>query len=70
MINDQFSEQTYNVKEGDNVIIDCMASGQPTPVYSWFKQGSSPIRLKNSSCKLQFYLNINNRHKIKIYLFD
>lgn len=42
----------YKVKEGENVVIECSASGQPKPIYSWYHQKDKPIRLKNNQCKL------------------
>jgi len=57
MINDQASELVYNIKEGHNIAIECVATGQPAPMYSWKKEGSSVISLKNRQRKYIFHFD-------------
>uniref|UniRef100_T1JTF9 Olfactomedin-like domain-containing protein n=2 Tax=Tetranychus urticae TaxID=32264 RepID=T1JTF9_TETUR len=49
IMNDEESHPSYRVREGDNVVIECIASGQPRPIYSWYKKDGKPIRLKNNT---------------------
>ncbi|XP_074600252.1 uncharacterized protein LOC141854466 isoform X2 [Brevipalpus obovatus] len=49
MNEDEDSNQPFRVREGDNVVIECVASGQPKPTYSWYSTNGKAIRLRNNN---------------------
>lgn len=49
MNEEEDSNQPFRVREGDNVVIECVASGQPKPTYSWYSTNGKAIRLRNNN---------------------
>lgn len=48
-INDEISSSEVLVKEGENAVLRCVASGTPAPIIAWRREDSRHFKMNNAT---------------------
>lgn len=72
-INDEISSSEVLVKEGENAVLRCVASGTPAPIIAWRREDSRHFKINNETSGKFYaliYLFLNNQRVFYYSLYN